>query len=109
VQQELPFMATETILMKATVGGGDRQELHELLRRYSMEAHEAVARGEDNPLIEKIIGDTAFGLDRPEIEACLDARLFTGRSARQVEEFLDEVVEPALTGIQEAAVEEPRI
>jgi adenylosuccinate lyase len=109
VQQELPFMATETILMKATVGGGDRQELHERLRRYSMEAHEAVGRGEENPLIEKIIGDTAFGLDRQEVETCLDARLFTGRSARQVEEFLDEVVEPALADIEEATVEEPRV
>jgi adenylosuccinate lyase len=91
------------------VGGGDRQELHERLRRYSMEAHEAVSRGGDNPLIEKIIGDTDFGLDRPEVEACLDARLFTGRSARQVEEYLDEIVEPALADIQEATVEEPRV
>ncbi|MGB5814503.1 MAG: adenylosuccinate lyase [Thermoanaerobaculia bacterium] len=109
VQQEMPFMATETILMKATVGGGDRQELHERLRRYSMEAHEAVARGENNPLIEKIMEDTEFGLERSEIEACLDARLFTGRSARQVEEYLDEVVEPALADIQETTVEEPRV
>ncbi|MGB5881733.1 MAG: adenylosuccinate lyase, partial [Thermoanaerobaculia bacterium] len=61
------------------------------------------------PLIEKIMEDTEFGLERSEIEACLDARLFTGRSARQVEEYLDEVVEPALADIQETTVEEPRV
>ena len=57
VARELPFMATESLLMKATVAGGDRQELHEVLRRYSMEAHEAVSRGGANPLIDRILDD----------------------------------------------------
>ncbi len=109
VDQELPFMATETLLMKATVEGGDRQALHERLRRHSMEAHQAVARGEANPLLDRIAADPEFGLDRTEIDSFLEAGLFTGRAAEQVEEFLAGVLEPALEGIEEAAVEEPRI
>ena len=57
VARELPFMATETILMEAVVRGGDRQELHERLRRYSLEAQEAIAHGRDNPLIDRVASD----------------------------------------------------
>jgi adenylosuccinate lyase len=107
--RELPFMATESLLMIATVRGGDRQELHERLRKHSMAAHEAVSRGEDNPLIDLVLADPDFRLDRQEVEASLDPTHFVGRSAEQVTEFLDEFVEPALANIEAAAVEEPRV
>lgn len=109
VERELPFMATETFLMQATIGGGDRQDLHERLRRYSLEAHEAVSRGEPNPLVDRILADPGFGLDPAEVMAILKPERFTGRSAEQVIEYLDEVVAPALAGLEAAAVEEPRI
>jgi adenylosuccinate lyase len=109
VQQELPFMATENLLMQATLRGGDRQELHELLRRHSMSAHEAVARGEDNPLIELILADPAFDLDRQEVEDSLEPQRFTGRAAEQVVEFLNEVLDPVLADVETAEIEEPRV
>jgi adenylosuccinate lyase len=98
VTRELPFMATENLLMKATVRGGDRQQLHERLRRHSLAAHEAVARGESNPLLETIAGDAQFGLDRAEIADTVRAEAFIGRAPQQVDEFLREVLEPALAG-----------
>jgi adenylosuccinate lyase len=109
VARELPFMATETLLMEAAKRGGDRQELHERLRRHSLEAREAVARGRENPLIDLVVADQAFRLERSEVLSWLDPRRFTGRSEAQVEEFLSEVVEPALAGVEAAAVEAPRV
>jgi adenylosuccinate lyase len=109
VRRELPFMATETFLMAGTVRGGDRQELHEAIRRHSLEAHAAVARGETNPLLELLAADGRFGGSRAELEAALDADAFTGRSARQVEEYLAEVVDPLLARLRPAEVEEPRV
>ncbi len=109
VARELPFMATETLLMEATMRGGDRQELHERLRRYSLEAQEVVAAGGDNPLIDRVLADPDFRLERAEVESWLDPQRFTGRSEAQVEELLAEVVEPALAGVEAAAVEAPRI
>ncbi len=109
VARELPFMATETMLMEAALRGGDRQELHERIRRYSLEAQARVAAGGDNPLIDSIVGDDAFRLGREEVEGWLDPVAFTGRSAAQVEEFLTQVAEPALAGMEVAAVEGPRV
>jgi len=111
VARELPFMATETLLMEAVVRGGDRQALHERLRRYSLEAQETIARGDDNPLVERIAGDPDFRMSREEIGALLDPRAFTGRSAEQVEAFLGAEVDPVLErdGAMRAAVEEPRV
>jgi adenylosuccinate lyase len=109
VERELPFMATESLLMKATVAGGDRQELHEILRRYSMEAHETVSKGEANPLIDRILGDPAFGLSSVDTDECLDPTGFVGRSAEQVDDFLDEVVGPSLSGLDFAPAVEPRV
>ncbi|HEX6200498.1 MAG TPA: adenylosuccinate lyase, partial [Thermoanaerobaculia bacterium] len=96
VSRELPFMATETLLMKAAVAGGDRQELHERIRRHSLDAHREVAAGGENPLLARLAADPDFPLGRDQIEAAIDARAFTGRSAQQVDEFLAERVEPAL-------------
>lgn len=109
VSRELPFMATESLLMRATLAGGDRQQLHEVIRQHSMVAHEAVTRGDENPLIERLEQDPRFGLDSAAIKEALDPELFIGRSAQQVLEFLDEVVSPALRDIQVATIEEPRV
>ncbi len=109
VRRELPFMATEELLMKATLRGGDRQRLHEVLRQHSMTAHRAVARGKPNPLVDLLSEDPAFDLERPELEAALEPRRFTGRASEQVVEFLDEVVASALAPLEAAPVEEPRI
>lgn len=109
VERELPFMATETFLMEAVKRGGDRQKLHETIRKYSFEAQAAVESGEANPLVEKIAGDPDFRISRDEAEARLDPEAFTGRSARQVDEFLSEVIEPMLAGAEPAEVEGPRV
>jgi adenylosuccinate lyase len=102
-------MATETLLMEAALRGGDRQELHERIRRYSLDAQAEVERGGDNPLVGRIVGDPGFRLTREEVEPWLDPRAFTGRSAQQVAEFLAEVVAPALAGVEAAEVAAPRV
>lgn len=109
VARELPFMATETLLMEAALRGGDRQELHEKIRRYSLDAQESLARGGGNPLLERIVDDPDFRLTREEVEPWLDPVGFTGRSAKQVDEFLEEAAEPALAGALEVEVTAPRI
>jgi adenylosuccinate lyase len=109
VARELPFMATETLLMEAVLRGGDRQGLHERLRTLSFEAQDAVARGAENPLIGSIAADPGFRLTREEIEPWLDPVAFTGRSAQQVDEFLAEAVEPALAGADTVETVAPRI
>ncbi len=109
VARELPFMATETLLVQATLRGGNRQELHERIRRYSFEAQDRVAEGGDNPLLARIAADPEFRLSAEEISAWVDPVAFTGRAARQVDEFVEEVVIPALAGVTAAAAEAPRV
>ena len=109
VARELPFMATETLLMEAVLRGGDRQHLHERIRTHSFAAQESVARGQENPLLATIAADADFRLSAEEIARWVDPQAFTGRSAEQVDEFLDDVVNPALAGLDAAAVEAPRI
>lgn len=82
--------------MEAALRGGDRQVLHERIRRYSLEAQERVAEGGDNPLIDRIVGDSDFRLQRDEVARWIDPAAFTGRSSAQVDEFLDGVVGPLL-------------
>ncbi|MBQ8648000.1 MAG: adenylosuccinate lyase [Oscillospiraceae bacterium] len=97
VMAELPFMASENIMMKAVKKGGDRQELHERLRQHAIAAAAVVKQeGLPNDMIERVAADPAFGLTREEIEAELRPEDFTGRSAWQVEEFLAEVIQPVL-------------
>lgn len=94
---EIPFMATENIMMDAVKRGGDRQELHEKIRRYSMQAGENVkVKGLENNLPELIAADEAFGMTKEEILAVLKPENFVGRAPEQVEDFLNEVVEPVL-------------
>jgi adenylosuccinate lyase len=110
VTRELPFMATETVLMEAVVRGGDRQHLHERLRRLSLEAQAAIAAGRDNPLTDRIAADADFRLSRADLEALLDPRAVTGRSVEQVESFLAAEVDPVLERDRDVApVEEPRV
>ena len=95
VDSELPFMATENIMMEAVKRGGDRQELHERIRVHSMEAAKRVkGEGLDNDLIKRIISDDSFKLTEEEILNIIDPKLFTGRAESQVVEFIDEYVKP---------------
>ena len=97
IMNELPFIASENILMDAVKKGGDRQELHELIREHSIAAGKRVKEeGFDNDLIERIASDPRFGLSRDEIVTNLDPKNYTGRSERQVEEFIRDVVDPML-------------
>ena len=94
---ELPFMATENIMMDAVKAGGDRQELHEKIRTLSMEAGRQVkAEGKDNNLLELIAADPAFNLSLEQLKAAMDPSRYVGRAPRQVEEFLQETVHPLL-------------
>ena len=97
VMNELPFMATENIMMDAVKKGGDRQELHEKLRVHSQAAGRVVKEeGGQNDLIDRICADPAFQITREECEAILEPKRFTGRSSEQVTEFLRDVVRPVL-------------
>lgn len=94
---ELPFMATENIMMDAVKAGGDRQELHEKIRTLSMEAGKNVKQeGMDNNLLELIAADPAFNMTIDELKKSMEPIKYVGRSKEQVEEFLDEVVNPIL-------------
>lgn len=95
VMKELPFMATENIMMQAVKKGGDRQELHEKLRTYSIAAGKVVKEeGGENDLIDRVAGDPAFMLSKEEILAEMQPIHFVGRAPQQVSEFLDEYVYP---------------
>jgi adenylosuccinate lyase len=109
VARELPFMATETLLMHASLRGGDRQALHERIRQYSLAAQEELERGGENTLIEHIVDDPEFRLQREEVESWLDPQAFTGRSAEQVEDYLNEVVSPQLDSTRAVAADAPRV
>lgn len=97
IMAELPFMASENIMMSAVKKGGDRQELHERLREHAVAAAAVVKQeGKPNDMIARVEADPAFGLTREEIEAELSPEAFTGRAPEQVEEYLREVIAPVL-------------
>ena len=97
LRDELPFMATENIMMDAVKRGGDRQELHEKIRRYSVQAAGRVkSEGLDNNLVELIAADSAFGMTETEINALLEPKNFVGRAPVQTADFLRECVKPVL-------------
>lgn len=102
IKAELPFMATENILMESVKRGGDRQELHERIRVHSMEAAKMVKEfGKENDLIERIINDPAFNLNKEEIIKSLDPVNFIGRAPGQVVDFINEVINPILEANKE--------
>ena len=94
---ELPFMATENIMMDAVKAGGDRQELHEKIRTLSMEAGRNVKeKGLDNNLLELIAADPAFNMSLDDLKKSMDPSKYTGRAKEQTEEFVNEVIKPIL-------------
>ena len=101
IMAELPFMATENIMMDAVKAGGDRQELHEKIRVLSMEAGKTVkVDGKENDLLERIAADPSFNLSLEELKACMDPARYVGRAPRQVEKFLADVIAPILEANQ---------
>ena len=97
LMKELPFMATENIMMDAVKRGGDRQELHERIRVHSMEAGRVIKQeGGDNPLLELIAQDPIFGTTLEELKALIRPENFVGRAPQQVDDFLREEVAPIL-------------
>ena len=101
VMAELPFMASENIMMSAVKKGGDRQELHERIRVHAQAAGRQVKEeGMANDLIERICADSAFGLDPREVQAALNPADYTGRSAEQTERFVREVIQPVVERYQ---------
>ncbi|KOF55722.1 adenylosuccinate lyase [Clostridium sp. DMHC 10] len=102
VKNELPFMATENIMMEAVKRGGDRQELHEVIREYSMETAKRIKQeGLSNDLIDKIKKNPMFKLTEEEIDEIIDPKKFTGRSSGQVEDYINECVKPVLENNKE--------
>ena len=94
---ELPFMATENIMMDAVKAGGDRQELHERIRELSMEAGKTVkVEGKDNNLLELIAADPAFNLSLEDLQRSMDPKKYVGRAKEQTERFVSKVVQPIL-------------
>jgi adenylosuccinate lyase len=110
LKAELPFMASENILMAAVAAGGDRQALHERIRQHSQAAAAVVKQqGGENDLIARLKSDRAF--DKVDVDAAIDPATLTGRSSEQVEEFLAEVVAPirARYGDTQTAATEVRV
>lgn len=97
VRAELPFMATENIIMEGVKRGGDRQELHEAVRKHAQTAGAQVKEhGLDNDLLERLAGDPVIGMTREELDDVMDIRKFVGRAPEQVVEFIAEYVDPML-------------
>ncbi len=105
LMNELPFMMTENIMMDAVKKGGNRQELHEKIRKYSME----VKTSGSNDLLEKIANDPAFFVTLDELKAKIEPSKYVGRSPKQTEDFLNEVVKPALAPYESMATETAEI
>ena len=99
---ELPFMATENIMMDAVKNGGNRQELHEKIRTLSMQAGKTVKEeGKDNNLLELIAADPEFNLTIEELQAAMEPSRYVGRAPQQVEKFIENVVNPILQANRE--------
>ena len=106
LMDELPFMATENLMMRAVKKGGDRQDLHERVRVHSIEAgREVKQHGRPNDLMDRIAADAAFGVTRAELDEDLRPELYVGRAPQQVDEFLEEWVAPVLARYPEARCE----
>jgi adenylosuccinate lyase len=96
---ELPFMATEELIVRAVRAGGDRQVAHERIRQHSIDAARALKNGaERNDLLARLGADPEFGVAVADLEAALDPKRFIGRAPEQVDEFLEQTVAPVLAG-----------
>jgi len=104
IREYLPFLATENLLMEAVKRGGNRQDLHEIIRRCSMEATAEMKEGRECDLLARLAAEKQFGLSREEMEAVLDPKLYTGRCAEQVTRFVAKV-RPLLEGVRETTAE----
>jgi adenylosuccinate lyase len=110
VERVMPFMATERWLMLGVKAGGDRQELHEVIRQASWAVTDAMEQGAENDLLERLAGHEAFGaVDRQALQAELDPARYVGRSAQQVTEFTEGPLTTLLESLQEFAAEEGEI
>jgi len=110
VEDELPFMATEEIIVRAVRAGGDRQAAHETIRRHSIAAAGAVKDGAArNDMLERLAADPSFGIALDDLREVAAPERFVGRAPEQVDEFLDEVLEPALAGSAAAAHAEEEV
>ena len=97
LEEELPFMATEELIVRAVRAGGDRQEAHERIRQASIAAARAIKDGAPrNDMLDRLAADSAFGVAIEDLRAALDPHRFVGRAPQQVDDFLDEIVEPLL-------------
>ena len=106
VNENLPFMATENIMMEAVKRGADRQAMHELIRRHSQEAARRVKEeGLDNDLIQRLADDPEIPVNRDEIEATLSPESFIGRCPEQVDRFVSDCVDPVLADAEAAALD----
>ena len=106
LEEHLPFMATETILMQASAAGGDRQELHERIRRHSLAAADRMkSEGAPADLLERIADDDTFDMDLEQLHELCDAARFVGRAPQQVDRFLAEWVQPTLARLEAGANE----
>lgn len=89
LREYLPFLATEDLMMEAVKRGGDRQQLHEVIRRHSMAATKRMKEGLPCDLLDRLAGDPVFELSRSELEQLMEPRLYIGRCPQQVRKFLD--------------------
>ena len=106
LQEQMPFMATERWLMHGVSAGGDRQALHEVIRRHSLEVAERVSRGESNDLLARLASDPAFrSVPAAKLQAELDPANYTGRATQQVAEFIEEYLRPLLDRSRPLAAE----
>lgn len=102
IEEELPFMATEYMIMEGVKNGGDRQDLHEIIRKHSMEAAKQVKlNGEKNDLVERIVADKNFPIDKEKMLTLLDPKNFIGFAPEQTEEFLTNEIQPILDQYQD--------
>ena len=108
VNDELPFMATEALIVRAVRAGGDRQAVHEVIRRHSVAAARAMKDGgaARNDMLDRLAADPEYGVAISDLRDALEPHRFVGRSAAQVDEFLEDVVEPLLAGATTIEVQE---
>jgi adenylosuccinate lyase len=99
VAVELPFMATEQLIVRAVKAGGDRQLVHETIRKHSLEASRAMKDGADvNDLLQRLARDKTFGVKLKDLEGAIDPKRFVGRAPEQVDEFLRDIITPLFAG-----------